>query len=900
MNPSPSLPFERHLLANGLEVLISRDAELPVVTSMLWYRVGSAQESPGTTGMSHFLEHMLFKGSRRFAKGEIDSLTLRCGGSNNAFTWLDATTYYFSLPAACWELALEVEADRMQGALLDADELEAERQVILEEWQTARDDPDEHFWDSLNALALERHPYRYPVLGWPEDVKRLSRAGLEAHYRRYYHPNLATLVLVGDLPPDALERVEAHFGAIPAGPEPESASWSEPGHGGERRLWMPREDVQLPRLAVCWPAPALAHPDYAPLVLLHYLLSEGSSSRLYQALVEDSHLASDVSSMLFETRDPYLFWIQLDASEGKPADEIEAALFAEIERVAADGPTPAEFARIRNQLLTDHHLGQETCEDRAEYAGEIVSAGSWELLLEARNRLEAVSADDIRRVASEWLSPKNRTIGWIWPEGNETEAGEDEVAEDEQRPGGQMSGPGPRLHHSPAPLQTPPTVSRGEDPARRLLEHLPAIPALPTLRRQHGEALSLIHANPRTPTFSLVCWLPVGSHCDPAGAAGLANLSLASVFKGTRQRSARDFAEAIEALGANLSLSAGLSGVSIEVDALASQLEPVLELLQEALQQPALAETEIAKEKRLILSDLALGRESSAYQASLAFLAAVYAGSAAAAPVEGKRESVEALSPEAVRDFYARHYGPGLFCLAGDVDPGQADALIAKHFGAWAPARESAPPIPALSRQRDFSYRHIPLPGRDQCSLLLGHLGVPRAHQDFIPLLLLDVILGSGPGFAARIPRRLRDERGLAYSVNLSATSGCSLWPGVVEAQVETSPERALDCLRLILDEVRALQQDGVTADELAAAQAWLSGRFLFLFETNSQRSGFLLQRELYGWGENFLADYLTRLRAVTVDEIQAVAQRHLDTRNYTLISAGPRPHWKADQLHAL
>lgn len=880
--------FTRHLLDNGLEVLLCRDDHLPIVSSMLWYRVGSRDEKAGHTGVSHFLEHMLFKGSTHFGKGSIDQLTLSCGGSNNAFTWLDATAYDFSLPAAHWELALEIEADRMQGALLDRHEISAEKAVILEEWQSAQDDPDENLWESLNSLALQQHPYRQPILGWPDDLRQLEHADLLAHYRTHYHPNHATLVLVGALPDNALDRITHHLGRLPRGPERPAATgrWQEPQAPGERRLWRQRSDIQLPRLVVTWPAPALTHPDYLPMQLLQYVLAEGWSSRLHQVLVEEKGLATEVGAVLFATQDPYLFWLQLELNAGVKAARVEKVLFGELEAVAAGALPASAFARAHQQMLTDFYLGQETTADRAQFAGETVTSGNWELFQTYAERLAAVSEADVLRVAHTYLTPEQRTLGWLWPS---------EKAE----------GPSAPLHTAPLkpvmPLRHRPKPAPAAFHSPRLV--LP--PSLPQLASQRQELpqglITLLHANPRTPLVSIELQLPAGSLHDPARQSGLAGLTLASLVKGTRSKTARDFSEALENHGSSLSLAIGLTGASLQLETLSSQLLPVLELLHEVVTSPRLDSDEIRKERSLLLAGLRGDEESAGYRAQTAFVEHVYADTPAARPVDGSLDSVKGLRSQQVRSFYTRHYQPrgSVLALAGDFDPEQLQPHLETLWGSWQTgAHVPQPDAWQVQRKSGRYYRHIDLPEREQCTLLLGHLGVNRQHPDLIALLLLDVILGNGPGFASRIPRRLRDELGLAYYISLSTTVGAHRYPGLVQAQVECAPDKAEACLRGILEEIRHLQSEGVSPAELEAAQAYLGGRFAFLFETNVQRSGYLLQRENFGWPDDYLVTWLQRLQALTPADLLRVARAHIDSQSWTLITAGPRPHWNEDLIH--
>src|SRR5438105_2949244 len=276
----------RTVLANGLVVLTKEVHTSPIVTSMIWYRVGSRNEELGHTGKSHFLEHMLFKGNDRFKKGEIDLLTLKNGGGNNAFTSHDFTAYYFNFASDRWDVALDIEADRMVNCTFEPDEFEAEKKVVIEELKTSLDSPWGLLIQETDAAAFKIHPYRNPIVGWLQDVERASAEEQQAYYRRFYHPNNAVLVLVGDFETDSLlERVSRVFADTPAGPLPGPMTLVEPEQRGERRLVV-RWRSKIPRLAMAYHAPQVANLDTYPLQILGVILSEGKASRLYQRMVE--------------------------------------------------------------------------------------------------------------------------------------------------------------------------------------------------------------------------------------------------------------------------------------------------------------------------------------------------------------------------------------------------------------------------------------------------------------------------------------------------------------------------------------------------------------------------------------------------------------------------------------
>ncbi len=907
----PFESIEHAYLKNGMEVCLYRDACLPIVSSMMLYRVGSRHEKPGTTGVSHFIEHMLFKGSKAYGKGAIDNLSLSCGGSNNAYTFLDATVYSLNLPAAHWQEILKIEADRMQHALFAPVEIEAERDVILEEWQNADDDPDDRLWETLSQMALLQHPYRQPVLGWPQDIRALNRESLMAHYRQHYTPQRACLILAGDLPADALEQIESAFAAVPAVPDlAPDVSFYEPPGPGQRRLVMQREEVTLARLLMCWPAPALSHPDYYALLVLHYLLSEGWSSRLHQELVESQQLASDISTLLFETHDPYLFWLQADVSQGTSIEALETAIDQQIEALQRGEITQIELDRAKQQLLTDWYLHQETNEDRAEFMAEILSASTWSQLQTYAEAIQEVSLESLIAAAQNYLQPELRSTGHLLP----LPERDDVLAEESDAEPAEPVAPRSAYKKHQPDFQPPRAESgraeslRSESSpaASHLLHSATALPAPVEIKSQHlllpNGLKSFVHQESKTPLVCLEFYLPVGSLLDPTDQQGLANLTLTSLMKGTQQRSARDFAEALENVGAHLSLGCALASSSIRVESLKSHLPEVLSLLNELLTQPLLSPDEVNKEKQLIITGLQQSEEYPHYLASRSFLSTVYQGSGAETSVEGSLGSLPSLQPEAVRDFFNQYYhlNGARLAIAGDLAPDQAADLLSQHFGMARSGPLQQVLDLKLERQTRRIYRHLPLANKEQSFLMLGHLGVARQDPDYVALLLLDIILGSGPGFASRLPRKIRDEWGLVYHIGMSATAGSYLYPGVVQTIAECAPDKVKRCVGAILDEIRLVQSAGVTQTELDTAKAYLSGQLLFQFETNAQRCHYLLQKELFGWPENHLQNWLEQIADISCEQLLVAAQTHLSARDYTLITAGPRPDLKEEDLDDL
>jgi zinc protease len=410
--------IHEHHLDNGLRVLLAERHADPVVAVMTWYRVGARNEREHEAGVSHFLEHMMFKGSARFPKGAVDRITTQLGGVNNAFTSYDHTAYWFELASDRWQRALEIEADRMTRLTLDPAEYAAEREVVLEELAMGLDDPWRSLADRVQAAVFTRHPYRRPIIGYADALRALPVEGMRDYYRRFYHPGNATVVLCGDFEPaEALGAVQSHLGGIPRGvdlaeadcfrPEPDAPS-------GELRLSL-RWDDQGRRLVMAWPTVPVGSDDDWTLDVVSALLSTGRTSRLHRRLVVEKGLATSVSTHNDTRVDGGVFWLFAECAQGVAPERLEAAIDAELERIAGEKVQARELGRVRSMLAASEAQESETVTDLAEELGEFAVDADWRMAVDAVERLVSVAPEAIRAAAAGLLARERRVVGWSLP-----------------------------------------------------------------------------------------------------------------------------------------------------------------------------------------------------------------------------------------------------------------------------------------------------------------------------------------------------------------------------------------------------------------------------------------------------------------------------------------------------
>lgn len=414
LNKSAFYNIKEHTLKNGMKLLVLEDHSSPIISLGLWFKVGSRNEVTGKTGISHLLEHMMFKGTEKVGSEEFSKIIQRMGGTDNAFTGNDMTAYYEVFPAENLKRILELESDRLQNLVFR--EFESEKNVVMEErrWRT-ENLPDGVFWEELYALAYRAHPYKNPVVGWMSDIEGITLEDVKKHYKTYYSPNNTVMVIVGDVKEkEALELVKKYFEKIPPAKEIPEVNTKEPPQLGERRAVIKKEGFSK-KIAIAYHIPEAGHPDEIPVSILAYVLGGDKSSRLYKKLVREKELVTNVFAYADIRVDPGLFLIMADLKLQTPFEEVEKEIISELEKVKQEGVTNKELLKGKNQTKASFVYYQQSTMYQNFIIGSFEIERGWKKLLTWMDDINKVENDDIKRVANNYFKEDNRTVLYLEP-----------------------------------------------------------------------------------------------------------------------------------------------------------------------------------------------------------------------------------------------------------------------------------------------------------------------------------------------------------------------------------------------------------------------------------------------------------------------------------------------------
>jgi zinc protease len=845
-------------LPNGLRVFLKPVPGSPIVTTKVAFKVGAADEELDQTGLSHYLEHLMFKGTDKRLPGDIDRLTQRNGGRNNAYTSEDMTVYHFDFAADRWKAALEVEADRMRNLRIDAKhEFEQEKGAVISELDMNEDQP----WDLELKLLLPllfgaKSPYGHPVIGEKQHVRAATAEVIKKHYDRWYHPNNAVLVVTGGFDEsDALETIKKLFGPIPKAdlPARKPAPDLKPRAETVRKKF--ESKFPTPRLLFGFNSVAETDADSISLDVVAAILTTGKTSRLYRRLVEDDGTATQIDSSHTSGRYPGWFAIQAELFKVEELKKVEDTINAEIEKLAKDGPTDAELSRVRRSMMAAHVFAHESVHELADTIASGVVANDMAFVRRYLPDLMKVSAADVKRVAKKYLVDQKPVVI-------------------ESVPKDKAAGP-------PPGAKQPVARQHRDTPAKGAATF--DLKSAKTVTLDNGLKLLLLE-NHRLPIVAVEAHVARVKLHEPADRVGVAALTGRLLEEGTTTRTGPEIARLIEDAGGHLDMSA--SGGSVRV--LADDTDLGLDLLFDCLMNPAFRDDDVESKRDQLLSQLAEDEKKPDERANRAFKAAVYGKHPFGRP-SAVSDVVKKLTPKDLADFHRRVFAPNntVVAIVGDFDTDKVLASVKKRTTGWKRADLPKPSPPAPPAPDQPSQSIISDANAAQLTVYLGHLGITRNNPDYYKLLVMDNVLGTGPGFTDRLSASLRDRQGLAYSVSARITGNAGEEPGTFTGYVGTFPDKFADVKAGFLKEIKRIREEVPSKDEVEDAKQYLTGSLAFTLTTCEQAADLLIAIDRYQLGADYLNDYRKAVEAVTPDDVRTVAKKYLHPDKLVLVAAG-------------
>ena len=826
----PRVVAERSTLPNGLTIIVHEDRSSPVASVQAWVETGSIHEDRHLgAGMSHMLEHMLFKGTDTRSTSSFAQTVQDAGGYINAYTSFDRTVYWIDIPAKGVPVALELLSDAVLHSTLPSDEYVKEQEVIRREFAMGEDDPDRVAGMMLFATAYAEHPYRHPVIGHLDVFNSLTREDVMSYYKARYVPNNMFFVVAGDV--DAGEvrtQLEQQFcGARRRSLEPIYIP-PEPVQLGQRERHT-EFLTELTRVHLAWHVPALAHPDVPALDLISVMFGGGRSSRFYKHLRERG-LVHSVDAWLYTSSQPGLFGVDalLDPANRKVVETEVLRMVAELRDVEVPA---AELGKVKKIALS-HQIQQLTT-----MRGKASDLGSNWLLTRSLdfspnylNAIQDVTADDIRRVAAEYFAEQNLTITSLNPRGKTTE-----------------------------PLAQTTAAVAGEIKKSEL---------------SNGLRL-LVREDSRLPLVAVVATFKAGLLAETVENNGVTRLLSKVLLKGTTNRTAEQIADELESVGGTISSDAGNNSLSIAIRVLRSELPLAIEMLGDVLRHANLPDHAVAREKEVQLASLKAEDEEMTSVARRLLRQHLFPAHPYGRRLLGTPESVAQLTREDLLEFRDRHIVARNCVVAvfGDARPLDVAELVKTHLGGMIPGeatlREPVQPaeLPGPTEVEE-------LKDKAQAILMVGYRGADMFSADRAALDLIDE---ASSDLGSRFFVRIREELGLAYFVGSSQMMG--LVPGAFIFYLGTDPAKVTAVKAELLDEIHDLSVNGLRADELARAKEKLLGQQEIRNQSNDAFAYTAALDELYGLGATYYRDLRRQVQAVTLEDVQRVARQYFGSR---------------------
>ena len=822
-------------LPNGLKVILIENHRAPVVSMLVWVKVGSSKEEPGEYGLTHLLEHMLFKGTHDRGVGTIAKEVEALGGNINAYTSLDQTVFYIDMAGRYAGRGLEILSDMVLHPSLDPDELAKEKDVVIEELNRGLDNPDNRLSEALFKTAFSTHPYGRPVIGYRSSIRGVSPETVKEFHHNWYTPNNMVLVVAGDFQTDSFRKiVEKVFkGAQPA-PTPQVNIAPLPPQRAPRSTIV-RADVNTASLRLAWPVPGADNPDIMALDVLAYILGTGRTSRLYTSVKRDQELVNSISAGAYTPEDRGLFLVGAALDPDKVEKTI-TAVESEINGLIQGGISREELSRAKLNFESYLINARETMSGEARVAANFeVFEGDYRAKNRYLEKLRQVTADDIVRVAKTYLQNDQATIGVLLPQ-------------------------------KALPDMNQQALVGALESGRETV-----IGKFQEFKLSNGARL-LVKAEQSLPLVSVRAAFLGGLRYETPAKAGLNNL-LAEVWdRETQDHKPEDLAQSVEDIAADISSFSGRNSFGLEGEFLKQSLDQGLNLFVDVLTRPALSREEVERAKPNILAAIKQQEDQLPARTFKLFSQNMYAGNPYGLPLLGTPESVGGLTAKDIRSFYENYARPDNLVLSvvGDVDPANIRDFFEKALADWKGHAAPAPEIKAPDGWTGLKTVTEKLE-RNQTHYVLGVPAPGLESPDRFPLEVLDKVLS---GMGGRLFLQLRDRQSLAYTVTSFYSPG--LDTGAFGFYIAFEPDKFKEVKAGFDRIVKDLLDRPVTAEELAAAKANIMGSYSIGLQRYSTQAAEAAFDVLYGLGLDYPDRYVKGINAVTAKDVQRVARKYL------------------------
>jgi len=848
---------ERFRLDNGLKVILKEDHSAPVVSIQVWVKTGSANETEEEAGITHLIEHMIFKGTPTRKTGEIARTIEASGGHVNAYTSHDRTVYYVETASESFDTALDVLLDAVQFSIFDPTELAREKEVVLEEYRRSLDNPRRRLFRAMMDLSFEKHPYKRPVIGYESTIRSFDRQAILAYMDRWYTPDNMVLVVVGDFTADEafknIRTLTRNFpkraGQIPSRPlEPEQTS---------PRSLVLNDKVQQAYMDMSWHIPSLVHPHIPALDMLEVILGHGRSSRLYSRLKMDKNMVYGINSGAYVMEDHGLFTVNATLKPERLNSVLEA-IAGEIARFTSEPVIETELARAKRIAEADYIFDMEEMDGHARIlAFYETMEGDMYKTDEYLDLLRKVTARDIMDVAIRYLRPENLSIAVMAPEGSDIVlTGQDIMAVFSQAPGGKSM---------------PEPAAKEDKGASRI--------TLPNGMRV------IIKENHRLPLVSIRLAMFGGSRFETPEQSGISEFVSRMLTRGTIERSASEIFSTIESWAGELDGFSGRNSFGISAKFLTKDLYPGLRLLVDLILNSTFPESEMEKVREDMLAGIRAKKDSPMPQLTDLFYKTIYRTHPYGRPRTGTEKSINSIKKSDLIEWYRALAVPTNYVLAvvGDVHKDELLGQVKNFFSDSGPSSFDQPvilPEPPLQKEREV---HLERSGK-QIHLMIGYLGADLKSPDNAVMALIDTAL-SGQG--GRLFVELRDKQSLAYSVTAFRRPG--LETGLFGIHLACDPKKLVVARKAVFRELDRIKDEGLTEQELEDAKRYMLGNKAIGLQTNGSQAMNMVLDELYGLGYDYLEQFIRDVKQVSTEDIKRVAQKIIVPKGFTLVTVGPR-----------